>query len=125
MTFPGSVLVVDDDGAIRSLLRTVVRREGLEVDAASSGNQAIALLREKDYQAVVLDLMMRDGSGEDVLRMLGEKGGTGNPVVVVSACSVTELEQLAHPNVHRKLRKPFDIGDLVSAVRECLTAAEG
>ena len=125
MTFPGSVLVVDDDGAIRSLLRTVVRREGLEVDAAGSGNQAIALLREKDYQAVVLDLMMRDGSGEDVLRMLGEKPGTRNCVVVVSACALAELEKLEHPNVHRKLQKPFDIGDLVSAVRECLTAAGG
>jgi len=120
----GSVLVVDDDLAIRSLLRTVVRREGLDVDDAASGNQAIALLREKDYHAVVLDLMMRDGSGEDVLRMLGEKPGMRNCVVVVSACAVTELDNLEHPNVHSKLRKPFDIGDLVAAVRDCLSAAD-
>ena len=124
MTSRASVLVVDDDHSVRSLLLTLVKREGLQADAAASGNQAIALLRENDYQAIVLDLMMPDGNGEDVLRILGEKSGVGNRVVVISAGSIVALDNLAHPNVHRKLHKPFDIRDLIAAVRECVTRNE-
>ena len=52
------VLVADDDQSIRQLLCTIVRRERLEVDCVSDGQEAIDHLREHDYSVILLDLMM-------------------------------------------------------------------
>jgi CheY-like chemotaxis protein len=65
-----SVLIVDDDASIRTMVRTVLQRGGFEVEEVGSGNQAIARIREKLYDAVVLDIMMGNGSGQDVLQAL-------------------------------------------------------
>jgi len=52
------VLVADDDPSIRQLLCTIVRREHLDVDCVSDGQEAIDRLREHDYTVILLDLMM-------------------------------------------------------------------
>lgn len=103
------VLVVDDDGSIRELVGTLLRREGFEVDDVESGNAAIASLTGKEYDAVVLDLMMRDGSGHDVLRAVAAQRPHAKCVVVISATSAANIEAVNSDNVVAKLRKPFDI----------------
>jgi two-component system, OmpR family, response regulator VicR len=112
---------VDDDAAIRGLVRMLLRRDGLAVDEAAGGQDAITLLEERDYDAIVLDMMMRNGSGEDVLDVLGEKGEQRN-VIVISAIPVAKLDDLTHPRVRTKFQKPFDIHELMDAVRECCSA---
>jgi DNA-binding response OmpR family regulator len=119
-----TVLVVDDDASIRGMVRSVLCREGFDVADAASGNDAIALLNEKPYDAVVLDVMMGDGSGHEVLEVLATLRPAVKCVVVVSATSVTNLESVAEGNVQSKLRKPFDIYELIAAVRQCLGGAE-
>jgi DNA-binding response OmpR family regulator len=115
---PRAILVVDDDRAIRSLVRRVLVRSGYEADEAESGNQAIARLRIKRYDAMVLDLMMRDGSGEDVLTTL-ETEPLVDCIVVMSAASTAKIAKVENLRVVAKLRKPFDIMELVDAVRQC------
>ena len=119
---PKSVLVVDDDRAIRSLVRVVLEREKYQVAEAATGNEAIALLRRKSYKAIVLDLMMGEGTGEDVLTMLAEERPNAKCVVVISAMSAAMLEKTKSMNIVAKLRKPFDINDLANAVRRCVDA---
>lgn len=113
-----AILVVDDDRAIRTLIRLILQRAGYDADEADSGNQAIARIREKRYDAVVLDLMMPDGSGEDVLDVLKEHPLV-KCVVLISATSAAKLAKIDDLNVVAKLRKPFDINDLVEAVGRC------
>jgi CheY-like chemotaxis protein len=117
-----SVLIVDDDLSIRGMMRSILRREGFVVDEVGSGNDAIARLTEKLYDAVVLDVMMRDGSGHDVLHALSSLRPSVKCVVVVSALSQAKIDELPHANVQARLRKPFDIGALVTAVDRCVTA---
>ena len=121
--FPASVLVVDDDPAIRGLVRMLLKHDGLAVDEAAGGQDAITLLQEKDYDAIVLDMMMRNGSGEDVLARLGENEAGQRNVIVISAIPVTTLDRLSHPRVRTKFQKPFDIHELMTAVRECVSSA--
>lgn len=113
------VLVVDDDGSIRELVGTLLRREGFEVDSVQSGNAAIASLSEKEYDAVVLDLMILDGSGQDVLQTVATQRPHAKCVVVISATSAASIEAVDIDNVVAKLRKPFDIRELVAAVHKC------
>lgn len=114
------ILVVDDDGSIRELVGTLLRRDGFEVDDVQSGNTAIASLTKKEYDAVVLDLMMRDGSGQDVLRTIATQRPHAKCVVVISATSAAYIEAVDMDNVVAKLRKPFDIHELLAAVHQCV-----
>lgn len=118
-----SVLIVDDDSSIRGMVRSILRREGFVVDDVGSGNDAIALMNAKAYDAVVLDVMMRDGSGHDVLHVLASMRPAEKCVVVVSAMSAAKIDALPDANVQAKLRKPFDITDLVAAIHRCVNAA--
>ena len=114
-----SALVIDDDGAIRGLVRTVLKRDGFEVDEAASGCEAIARIAQNDYDVLLLDLMMVDGSGEDVLDALRVTHPDWKRVIVMSAASAAKLSAIDSPNVVARLRKPFDINELIAAVHSC------
>jgi two-component system response regulator PilR (NtrC family) len=116
-----SVLVVDDDTAIRAMVRAILVREGFEVEGVSSGNEAIARMNERRYDAVVLDMMMTNGSGEAVLENLADHRPDVKCVVIMTAGSPANIERIEVSNVQTKLRKPFDIDELLDAVRKCVS----
>lgn len=114
------VLVVDDDDAIRKLVVRVLRREHYETAEAVHGREALERLRERPYAAMVLDLMMPIMTGIEVIRYLETHDDAGAPcVIVVSAAAERQLEQVRSPSVHAVLRKPFELPELIAAVREC------
>lgn len=76
-------------------------------------------MRGERYDAVVLDLMMGPGSGLDVLDAIRIERPGEKFVIVVSATSQASIDRLESNNIFAKLRKPFDIDELLSAVREC------
>lgn len=120
MAQPLPVLVVDDDEAIRKLVVRVLRREEYEITEAVHGGEALDRLRERPFAAMVLDLMMPVMSGIEVLRYLDTHDDAGSPcVIVVSAASERELQQIESAAVHAVLRKPFELTALVAAVRDC------
>lgn len=104
------------------MVRAVLQRDGCDVDEAASGDQAIVRIREKRYSVVVLDIMMGGGSGHDVLTALATDRPHEKCVVVISATSQPEIDKIAIENVKVKLRKPFDISELVDAIRGCLSS---
>ena len=70
-TFPARrVLVVDDDAGLRSLIRHSIEKNDFRTDVAGSVLETRAMLRQKRYAAVLVDLMLPDGRGEDVVQML-------------------------------------------------------
>ena len=114
------MLVVDDDEAIRKLVVRVLRREHYETAEAVHGGQALDLLRERPFAAMVLDLMMPVMTGIEVLRYLETHDDAGAPcVIVMSAASERELRQVESALVHAVLRKPFELPALIAAVRDC------
>jgi CheY-like chemotaxis protein len=120
MAEPLPVLVVDDDEAIRNLVVRVLRREQYETAEAVHGGEALDRLRERPFAAMVLDLMMPIMTGIEVIRYLETHDDAGAPcVIVVTAASERELQQVRSASVHAVLRKPFDLTALVAAVRDC------
>jgi CheY-like chemotaxis protein len=117
-----SALVVDDDDAIRGLIRTVLMRHGFEVEQAANGHDAIDRIKSKRYDAIVLDLMMPNGIGDDVLDAIAIELPDVKCVVVISAAAAARIENIVSANVVAKLRKPFDIDELVDAVEKCAEA---
>jgi two-component system, OmpR family, response regulator CpxR len=105
-----SVLVVDDDEAIRQVVSEVLLDEGYEVVCAENGVQALRELhKEHPPDLVLLDLMMPVMSGWEVLEQLQSNDELSHiPVVVVSAMTA--------PGVQEHLSKPIDLEHLLSTV---------
>lgn len=116
---PKKILIVDDDDAIRTMVERVLKRERYEVESARDGFEAIEKLSQNDYATVLLDLMMPRVDGHGVLRFLEEKLEIKPKVIVMTANVHHAPEAADAPPVFRVLSKPFDIGQLVTHVRDC------
>lgn len=117
---PTSLLVVDDDPAIRGLLTQVLKREGFEVDTAENGAEALKKIDENParYAAVLLDLMMPIMSGFEVLDEL-ERRESDQCVLVVSAVPDHYLERVRE-RAATIIGKPFDIHAIAPTIRGCI-----
>jgi two-component system response regulator HydG len=78
------ILVIDDDSGFRELLETILKGEGFAVDAGGSIADAIRLGAARQYDLVLSDLKLPDGSGIEVLRWFGEQMPE-TPVVMITA----------------------------------------
>ena len=113
------VLIVDDDPAIRQIVRVLLERDGVAADIAEDGERATMMLRDGDYAAVLLDLLMPRLDGRGVIAFM-RAHGIETPVIVISA--VGDLAEDLDPQLVRVvLQKPFEARDLrrvVAAVLE-------
>jgi DNA-binding NtrC family response regulator len=115
------VLVVDDEEAVRTYLADLLSAEGYQVRTASSGVQALEMLSSNAFDVALLDVMMPDMSGLDVIRRYRAANGT-TPVVVLSALSgADDAVRALRMGATDYLTKPFD----VDALRDVLARAMG
>lgn len=77
------VLIVDDDIAIRKLLSKVITTNGLEPQTASSGLEALDLIKTHSYKLILLDINMTDIDGFQVIKRIRQQG-MNVPIIVVS-----------------------------------------
>ncbi len=115
-----TILVVDDEPAIVQVIRERLEREAFQVCVAGSGEAAMAAIVEKAPDLIVLDLMLPDMDGFDLLRHL-RQGGYDTPVIVLTARDddvdvIVGLELGADDYV----RKPFNPRELAARVRAVL-----
>jgi two-component system response regulator CpxR len=110
-----TVLVVDDDDAIREVIAEVLRDEGYDVACAGNGEQALTeLRRERHPDLMLLDLMMPVMSGWELLELLQSNDDLSQiPVVVVSAMNA--------PGAWEHLAKPIDLDRLLATVGRLTT----
>lgn len=118
-----SILIVEDHPVLRKLLVAIARRTGLDVDEARDGVEALELLSEASYALVVLDLMLPRLSGHDLLHRM-ESDEHRQRVILVTAASDEEIEQVRSSTVVDVVRKPFDIGELEETMQSALKAEE-
>ena len=112
---PRPILIVEDDEPTQSLLKAVLRRCGHTSESAANGLEAIALLRANDYTAIILDLMMPEVSGRDVVDFLAATSSP-TPVIICSAAGPAALTQFDTTVVKAIVRKPFDVDELIAAI---------
>ncbi|MDO8351522.1 MAG: PAS domain S-box protein, partial [Gallionella sp.] len=92
---PGKLLVVDDDAISRDLLVHELLREGYQVDTAEGGRQALEMIRCGSYDLIILDIVMPEVNGYQVLEQLKNDGTLIDlPVVIISAW--IEMDDIAH-----------------------------
>jgi two-component system KDP operon response regulator KdpE len=120
MIAPQRVLVVDDEPAIRRFLRTSLRAEGYDLVEAETGEAALAEIRRRPPDLVVLDLGLPGISGLDVIRQLREEG-SAVPIIVltVRADEAGKVEAL-DLGADDYVTKPFGMDELLARMRAAL-----
>jgi DNA-binding response OmpR family regulator len=114
------VLVVDDDHEVRRILVTALRHRSLIPDEATSGREAIDLLRENTYSVVLLDLLMPGVNGFAVLDAIDDHAAAPPIVLVVTGAERAILDRLDSLKIHGVVKKPFDPAEVAAVVAACV-----
>lgn len=114
------VLIVDDDEEIRALLKDMLVEEGFEVGTARDGQEALDLLNRESGWIILLDIMMPNVDGREVIRQLqaNQTLRDQNKVALMSAGGRLAQERLhlSADLVEALLPKPFDLEDVLAVV---------
>ena len=114
------ILLVDDEEDILDFLELILEEQGYSVIKANSGKEALAAAQMHHPELILLDIMMPDLTGWDVMQTLRQREGTASiPVVVLSAAhSDADLKKGYSMGIKNYLTKPFEIKDLISEVKK-------
>ncbi len=117
-----TVLLVEDERAVRSFARVVLEKNGYEVMEAESGSSALALLGERDVDLLITDVVMPGMGGRELARLARQKK-PGIRAMFVSGYDVEAISRRG-PSAGdgRFIQKPFNSATLLRAVRETLDA---
>jgi adenylate cyclase len=119
---PSPILVVDDTEATRELLARRLRREGHHVVEAAGGRAALELVAMADFDLILLDMMMPDLNGYEVLAQLKADARFRHiPVIVISALDeIDSVVRCIEAGAEDYLSKPFDPVLLRARIGACL-----
>jgi len=111
------ILIVEDEPSLRGLLARILEAEGYEVAQAANGAQALAALRTLRPAAVLLDLVLPDVDGWQVLRS-SQQLAARRPPILVAAANLTsrDIVCLRRLGARAWFEKPFDLDDLLATL---------
>jgi DNA-binding response OmpR family regulator len=110
-----TILVVDDDLPILTLMRSVLKEFGFDAITAATGQEAIGEARRKAPAVVLLDKNMPGMTGDEVIRTLRAEFGA-LPILILSGDPVTKAE-LKALGADGAVQKPFDVMGLIARIR--------
>ena len=114
------ILVVDDEPRICQLLSELLSREGYEVDAAGSGEQALERLATVDYQMVITDLKMPGMDGFALIEEIKRTRPDVAAIMITAYATIETAVQALRHGADDYITKPFDNGELRKVVGRAL-----
>jgi DNA-binding response OmpR family regulator len=111
------VLVVEDHELLARTIGVGLRREGMAVDVVTDGGQALERLDLAPYDVLVLDRDLPTVSGDDVCRVVGERGLAARVLMLTAAGTLADRVHGLDLGADDYLTKPFDFPELVARVR--------
>ncbi|MBB4684923.1 response regulator transcription factor [Amycolatopsis jiangsuensis] len=119
----GDLLVVDDEPFLRDAVAASLRFLGFEVTTGGTGAEALGLLRDRPFDLAVLDVMLPDTDGFEVLRRL-RRDGCQVPVIFLTAKD-TQADKVTGLSIGGDdyLTKPFGLEELAARIRSVLRRA--
>lgn len=118
------ILIIEDERPINNLIRSTLTADGYSCDCAFDGKEGADLIEQRQYDLILLDLMLPEISGYDLLeyiRSLGNTRAVQVPVIIISAMGqVQDRIRGLHLGADDYLCKPFQIGELAARVEAVL-----
>jgi DNA-binding response OmpR family regulator len=113
------ILVVDDDPQLRYLIRWALEEDGLVVETAADGHQALEQATRRRPRLVILDMGLPLLSGREVAARLQAIYGDGVPIMIITADGHV-VDKARRVGARRYLAKPFELDELRGAVQGVL-----
>lgn len=123
-TEPRRILIIEDDPRIVELLLLHIREDGYLPEAAERGSEGLALLEEKNYLLLILDIMLPDISGIEICKNLRARGDK-IPVLMLTARG-DELDKVLGLELGADdyMTKPFSIRELLARIKALIRRSE-
>jgi len=124
MSKSASILVVDDDPEIVTMLSTRLSKRGYKVSTASDGHKAIEIAKRELPDVVLLDVMMPGKSGLEVARALKQDPVTQNVKIVMVSAIGEKTNEITAPiyGADAHVDKPFEFEQLENVIAKLLDA---
>lgn len=119
------VLLVEDDYAVSQSIETMLKKEGMVVDATDLGEDGLDIAKLYDYDIIILDLMLPDMNGYEVLKNL-RSARVATPVLILSGLSEPDkkVKGLGY-GADDYLTKPFDKAELLARIQAVVRRSKG
>lgn len=118
------ILVVDDEGAIRYSISKTLQRVGYQVNAAASGEEALTMLDEQDYDVVLTDIRMPGLTGVELLAKIKEKAPDSIVILMTAYASLGTAVESLRLGAHDYLIKPVSSQDIRQSVSRGLERSQ-
>ena len=113
----GSVLIIDDEAAIRESLETLLEMEGYSVECAGSGEEGLARIGEQSFDLILLDLALPDRNGLDLLMDLRLQEPQLSIMMITAYGTVENAVKAMQGGAANFIQKPWDNEKLLADVR--------
>jgi DNA-binding response OmpR family regulator len=118
-----TILVIDDEAALRGVMRRALERAGHKVVEAANGNAALAALDRRDFDLVITDVIMPERDGVETIREMRRRHSPAKILVITGGGPGKHMEYLGIAEIFgadRSLAKPFKLASLIDVVDEML-----
>ena len=113
------ILIIDDQAAIRRVLREVLENEKYLVEDVASGEEALQIIKEQEFDAIFCDIKMDGMDGNEVLSAIRQEWDT--PVIMISGhASIDEAVKSIKQGAYDFIQKPLDLNRLLITLRNAL-----
>ena len=113
----GRILVVDDEENVLVTIEAILRMDGYDIDTAGSGERALELIGQNDYDVVLTDLRLEDMSGQDILAAIRQRSPATVSVMLTGYASLESALAALREGAYDYLIKPSDPEELRATVR--------
>jgi two-component system response regulator PilR (NtrC family) len=120
----GRILVVDDEEIMRDVLSSLLGTEKYKVDLAETGTQALDMVRDREYSAVLLDLMLPDIDGLKVLEEFNKLESAPVTVILTAFASIEKAVKATKLGAFDFITKPFKNDEILLAVKNAIEHRE-
>ncbi len=114
------ILVVDDEEIMCDVLSALLTSEGYQVELARDGSQALKMIREREYGAALLDLMMPEMDGFQVLEELGRLENRPSAIVLTAYATIEKAVKATRLGAFDFITKPFKNDEILLAIKNAL-----
>jgi len=114
------ILVVDDEPRIARSLQVLLVDQGYEIDVALSGREAVDSLGSGEYDLVLLDLMLPDIGGREIIELITQHSAGPLIIVLTGHASIDSAIDCLKMGAHDYLRKPFEPDELLMRVKKAM-----
>ncbi len=120
MAQPATVLYVDDEEILRTLIQDQLAAQGYTVETADDGDTALEIIDKKKFQIIILDIRMPRMSGIEVLKELKRRKNTSRVIVLTAVDDLAVAIEAVKNGASDYLTKPYELSTLVAAIQRVL-----